>query len=59
MNKNEPKKVWEALRATHKINANENPLISRRKVLNLCMWNGESVRTYVNQISGLENELAI
>lgn len=59
MSKREPKDVWDALKAMHKSKSAANQFTLRRRVLNLRMGQDQSVRSYVNSIYEIENELAL
>lgn len=59
MSKKEPKQVWDKLKQMHKSKSAASQLTLRRRVLTLCMDPAQSVRSYVNSIYEIENELAI
>jgi len=59
MTKREPKDVWDTLKAMHKSKSAANQLTLRRRVLHFRMERDQSVRSYVNSIYEIENELAL
>ena len=59
MSKKEPKDVWDTLKAMHKSKSAANQFTLRRRILNLRMGEDQSVRSYVNKIYEIENELAL
>lgn len=59
MKKDDPNVVWEKLKTMHKRRSMANLLTLRRRILNMHMKEGETVRAYVSSIYEIENELEV